>query len=87
MAHRSEMSKSIRIRTGGGKEWRYDAIQGATDYYEVNKSNAAAFACDDVVGFVDAIEDLLARDDLTAKQARARLPRQSTITPELFSSI
>ncbi|WP_231183516.1 hypothetical protein [Haladaptatus sp. DYF46] len=70
MAHRSEMPKSIRIRTGEGNEWRYDAIQGAADYYEVNKSNAAAFACDDIVGFVEAIEDILARDDLTAKQVR-----------------
>ena len=70
VSHQSDTPKSIRIRTGDGNEWRYDAIQSAADYYGVNKSNAAAYACDDLVGLVEAIEAILGREDLTVEQIR-----------------
>lgn len=62
--------KSIRIRTGEGNEYRYDAIQQAAEFYECNRSDAAAYACDNVRQLVEAAEKVLARDDLTPRQKK-----------------
>lgn len=65
-----ETPGSVRVRTGEGNEWRFDAIERAADFYDCNRSNAVAFACDDVVGIVEAARDVLERDDLTERQRR-----------------
>jgi len=68
MATNGETPGSVRIRTGNGNEWRYDAIEAASRYYDVNRSNAVAYACEDVTGAVAFIQDVLERDDLTISQ-------------------
>ncbi len=45
---RNQTPGSVRIRTDDGNEWRYDAIQKAANFYDCNRSNAVAFACEDV---------------------------------------
>ena len=61
---------SVRIRTDEGNKWRYDAIQKAADYYDRNRSDAVAFACDDLPELVDGACEVLERDDLTEQQKR-----------------
>ena len=61
---------SVRIRTGEGNEWRYDSIQRAADYYECNRSNAVAYACEDVIRIIEAAIDVLEREDLSLEQRR-----------------
>ncbi|WP_425560488.1 DUF7692 domain-containing protein, partial [Luedemannella flava] len=45
MSH-NETPGSVRIRTDDGNEWRFDAIQKAAAFYDCNRSNAVAFACE-----------------------------------------
>ena len=83
---------SIRC-ADGGNEWRYDSIQAAANLYGVNKSDAVAFACEDVRQLVQAVEAVLDRDDLTPRQKqeiadtfRSRgmeIETESTVTIEL----
>ncbi|NHN40044.1 hypothetical protein G9C85_00125 [Halorubellus sp. JP-L1] len=68
MTRTSEIPGSVRIRTGDGNEWRYDAIEAASRYYDANRSDAVAYACEDVTGAVAFVEDVLGRDDLTVAQ-------------------
>jgi len=65
-----DIPQSIRIRTGDGNEFRYRAIDEASDFYDCNKSDAAAYACHDIVAVVEAVQDVVARDDLTLQQRR-----------------
>ncbi|MFC6716261.1 hypothetical protein ACFQGT_07850 [Natrialbaceae archaeon GCM10025810] len=67
---RNQTPGSVRIRTDEGNEWRYDAIEKAATFYDCNRSNAIAFACEDVDGLVRAARRVLERDDLTARQRR-----------------
>ena len=67
MAQR-DVPGSVRIRTGDGNEWRYDSIQRAADYYDCNRSDAVAYACEDVVEIVRGAAAVLRRDDLTQRQ-------------------
>jgi hypothetical protein len=60
----------VRVRTDDGNEYRYDAIEQAADFYDCNRSDAIAYACEDVVGLAVAAEAVLRRDDLTAAQKR-----------------
>ncbi|WP_435335967.1 DUF7692 domain-containing protein [Haloarchaeobius sp. TZWWS8] len=60
-----EIPKSVRIRTGEGNEYRYDAIQQAATHYGVNKSDAVAYACEDAVKLRKAARQLLEREDLS----------------------
>ncbi|WP_436347683.1 DUF7692 domain-containing protein [Natronorubrum sp. FCH18a] len=69
MSH-SETPGSVRIRTDDGNEWRFDAIQKASRFYDCNRSNAVAFACEDVDQLVSAATRVLERDDLTREQRR-----------------
>jgi len=62
--------KSIRIRTDDGNQWRYHAIDEVSDFYGCNRSDAVAYACDNVTQLVAAAEAVLARGDLTAAQKR-----------------
>lgn len=70
MTRASDTPGSVRIRTDEGNEWRFDAIKKAADYYDRNRSDAVAFACEDVVALVTAAHQILERDDLTLKQRR-----------------
>ncbi|MFP8952416.1 hypothetical protein ACLI4Z_05490 [Natrialbaceae archaeon A-arb3/5] len=65
---RNETPGSVRIRTDDGNEWRYDAIEKASRFYDCNRSNAVAFACEDVDQLVRAARQVLERDDLTSEQ-------------------
>ena len=69
MSH-NETPGSVRIRTDDGNEWRFDAIQKAARFYDCNRSNAVAFACEDVATIVAAAQRVLERDDLTREQRR-----------------
>lgn len=60
----------MRIRTDGDKAFRKDVIEGASDFYSVNKTRSIVFACHDIPGLVSACERVLNRDDLTAGQKR-----------------
>lgn len=70
MPRASDAPGSVRIRTDDGNEWRFDAIKKAAEYYDRNRSDAIAFACEDVVELVIAAQQILERDDLTLKQRR-----------------
>lgn len=70
MPRASDTPESVRIRTDEGNKWRFDAIKKAADYYERNRSDAVAFACEDVVELVTDAQQILERDDLTLKQRR-----------------
>ena len=59
---------SVRIRTDDGNEWRFDAIQKAARFYDCTRSNAVAFACEDIDSLVTAAQRVLERDDLTREQ-------------------
>ncbi|WP_226004114.1 DUF7692 domain-containing protein [Natrinema salinisoli] len=58
----------MRIRTDDDYAYRNDAIERAADFYDCNKTKAVVSACDDVPMFVQAIRQLLERDDLTLEQ-------------------
>lgn len=47
---RRDVPGSVRIHTDDGNEWRYDAIQAAADYYDCNRSDAVAYACEYMTG-------------------------------------
>ncbi len=64
MSH-NETPGSVRVRTDDGNEWRFDAIQKAARFYDCNRSNAIAFACNDVDALVSAARRVLERDDRT----------------------
>jgi len=80
---------SVRVRTDDGNEWRYDAIEKAADFYDCNRSNAIAFACNDVDAIVSAAQRVLERDDLTREQRREIAETLSTraVTFEVESRI
>ncbi|MFC6974314.1 hypothetical protein ACFQL1_06055 [Halomicroarcula sp. GCM10025709] len=59
---------SIRIRCGEENAHRYHAVEEAAEFYGCNRSDAVAFACDNVPALVDAIEEVLEREDLTIAQ-------------------
>jgi hypothetical protein len=60
----------MRIRTDGDYDHREDVIDRAAAYYDCNKTSAVLAACEDVPGLVDALEEVLAREDLTLAQRR-----------------
>ncbi|MXV61286.1 hypothetical protein GS429_04245 [Natronorubrum sp. JWXQ-INN-674] len=88
MSH-NETPGSVRIRTDDGNEWRFDAIQKAAAFYDCNRSNAVAFACEDVDELVSAARVVLERDDLTRKQRREIAETLSTraVSFDLESSV
>ncbi|MXV62801.1 hypothetical protein GS429_12135 [Natronorubrum sp. JWXQ-INN-674] len=88
MSH-NETPGSVRIRTDDGNEWRFDAIQKAARFYDCNRSNAVAFACEDVDELVSAARAVLERDDLTREQRREIAETLSTraVSFDLESSV
>lgn len=79
MAH-NDIPGSVRIRTDEGNEWRFDSIEKAAEFYDCNRSNAVAFACEDVTQFVAAAHRVLEREDLTLEQRREIADELSTRT-------
>jgi len=67
---RSEVPGSVRIRTDDGNERRYHSIERASEFFDINRSDAVAYACDAAVELVDGAEEVLKRDDLTQQQRR-----------------
>ncbi|WP_336339649.1 DUF7692 domain-containing protein [Haloarcula brevis] len=63
-----DIPQSVRIRTGEGNEYRYHAVEEAAEFYDCNRSDAVAYACDNVPTLASAVETVLARDDLTPAQ-------------------
>jgi len=63
-----DIPQSVRIRTGDGNEYRYHAVEEAAEFYDCNRSDAVAYACDNVPTLVKAVQAVLARDDLTPAQ-------------------
>ena len=88
MSH-NETPGSVRIRTDDGNEWRFDAIKKAARFYDCNRSNAVAFACEDVDQLVAAATRVLERDDLTREQRREIAETLSTraVSFDLESSV
>jgi hypothetical protein len=58
------------------------AIEGASEYYGVNKSDAIARACNDVPELVASVRAVLQRDDLTPQQKREMAETVSTSAVE-----
>ncbi|WP_049928664.1 DUF7692 domain-containing protein [Halopiger goleimassiliensis] len=86
---RNDTPGSVRIRTDDGNEWRYDAIEKAARFYDCNRSNAVAFACEDVDHLVRAARQVLERDDLTRQQRQEIAETLSTraVTFDVETSI
>lgn len=74
----SDTPQSVRIRTDDGNEWRYDALEKGAEFYQVNRSDAAAFACNDLAEIVGSARRVLEREDLTVKQRREIAEQLST---------
>ncbi|WP_435363552.1 DUF7692 domain-containing protein [Haloarchaeobius sp. DYHT-AS-18] len=60
----------MRIRTDGDYAYRVDAIEGAAEFYDCNKTKAVVSACEDLPRIVRSITQVLNREDLTDKQQR-----------------
>lgn len=70
MDQTTEIPGSVRIRTGEGNKWRFNAIKRAAEYYDCNRSDAVAYASEDVVELVEAARQVLEHEDLTLEQRR-----------------
>lgn len=60
----------MRIRTDGDKAHRMDTIEGAAAFWDCNKTRALLLSADLAPRIVPRIEQVLAREDLTARQKR-----------------
>lgn len=60
----------MRINTEGKYAFRREVIEKAAEYYDCNRTDAIVNACDDVPELVDAVTDILRRQDLTLEQKR-----------------
>lgn len=67
----------MRIRTDDEYAHREDVIERAARFYDCNKTKAVVSACDDVPELVNAIDDVLQRDDLTGTQRQEIAERVS----------
>lgn len=68
---------NVQIRIDG-HEWRYHGIDRAQNLYDCNRSDAIAYACEDITQLVSRIEKVLNRDDLTRQQRRELADTLST---------
>ncbi|WP_247729574.1 DUF7692 domain-containing protein [Halovivax limisalsi] len=86
---KSTTPASVRIRTDDGNEWRFRSIEKAADFYDCNRSDAVAYACEDLVSQVAAAKKILERDDLTAEQRQEMAETLSTraVTFEIETEI
>lgn len=69
MTSMSDPPANVQIRIDG-HEWRYHGIERAQKLYDCNRSDAIAYACEDISQLVSSIEKVLDRDDLTRQQRR-----------------
>jgi hypothetical protein len=60
----------MRIRTDGERSHREETIDRAAEFLDCNKTAALLKSADALPRIVDGIEDVLERDDLTARQKR-----------------
>lgn len=60
----------MRIRTDGDYAHREDTIERIAAFYDRNKTYSMLRAADDLPAIVDAIKEILQRDDLTPRQKR-----------------
>lgn len=74
---RDDPPTQVSIRTGDGNAWRYDSIQRAADFYGVNRSDAVAFACEDVPAIVRASSPCF-NETISRPASGVRLPSGST---------
>lgn len=63
MAH-NEVPKQVRVRTDEGDEHRYDAIMGAADRFDCNKTRAIVLSCDAAGTLSENVEEVLQHPDL-----------------------
>ncbi|WP_226023207.1 DUF7692 domain-containing protein [Halomicrobium salinisoli] len=84
-----DVPSSVRVRTGGENAYRFDAIESASEFYDTNRSDAIAFACDDVVRLADAIEDVLEEiDSVQERRAVAeRLDRAASFDVQVETTV
>ncbi|MHB9288115.1 hypothetical protein ACKVMT_13880 [Halobacteriales archaeon Cl-PHB] len=75
------MADSLRIRFDGNRH-REDSIEKAARFYDVNKSDAVAYACEDAVEIIRAVKQVLERDDLTLQQRHEIAETLSTRSTE-----
>lgn len=73
----SSRPANVQIRIDGN-EWRYHGIKRAQNLYDCNRSDAIAYACEDISQLVSSIEEVLSRDDLTRQQRRELAATLST---------
>jgi hypothetical protein len=66
----TETPNSVRIRTDEGNEYRFDAIERAADHYDRNQSDTVACACEDYARLLEAVDNVLHREDRTLEQRR-----------------
>lgn len=60
----------MRIRTDGRFAYREDDIEAAADWWDCNKTEALLRSAEAIRYIEPAIQDVLERDDLTARQRR-----------------
>lgn len=66
----NDVPQSVRVRCDDGNEHRYRAIERASRFYGVNKSDSVAYACNDIAELAGTLKEILNHDDLTMKQRR-----------------
>lgn len=64
------MANSVRIRMDGKFSHRQETVEEVTDFYGAGKTRALMLAAEDVQRAAEAVEDVLAREDLTTEQRR-----------------
>jgi hypothetical protein len=69
MTSMSNRPANVQIRIDG-HEWRYHGIDRAQSLYKCNRSDAIAYACEDIAQLASSIEEVLDREDLTHQQRR-----------------
>lgn len=77
MTSMSNPPANVQIRIDGN-EWRYHGIERAQNLYNCNRSDAIAYACEDISQLASNIEEVLNRDDLTRQQRRELADTLST---------
>ena len=68
----------MRIRTDGDYAYREDAIEGISEFYAANKTKSVVSAAEDLPKLVDAVLDVLEREDLTHSQRQEIVETLST---------
>lgn len=85
----NDIPGSVRIRCGEENAHRFDAIESASDFYETNRSDSVAYACDDIVRLADAIEDILQEVDSVEERRTIadRLDRAVSFNVDVFHEV